>query len=212
MVGSIKGIEIVEMPRNGTKGMCCGAGGARMWMEESIGTKVNDERALEAISTGATRVATACPFCFIMLDDGVKAAGKEDEDIKVADLAIHLLDAIEAGEAIMGHPDSPLNVALETPLRMPGFAGQASAAVTDQPDDLKLLVGIGPTLEGVLNEAGISTYETLAGSTVDQLQDILPDLHDSRLEREDWIGQAQAFAQAKAEGKDLAEFARHDQT
>ena len=90
--------------------------------------------------------------------------------------------------------------------------GQASAAVTDQPDDLKLLVGIGPTLEGVLNEAGISTYETLAGSTVDQLQDILPDLHDSRLEREDWIGQAQAFAQAKAEGKDLAEFARHDQT
>ena len=45
VVGSIKGIEVVEMPRNGTKGMCCGAGGARMWMEESIGTKVNDERA-----------------------------------------------------------------------------------------------------------------------------------------------------------------------
>ena len=45
VVGSIKGIEVVEMPRNGTKGMCCGAGGARMWMEETIGTKVNDERA-----------------------------------------------------------------------------------------------------------------------------------------------------------------------
>ena len=55
VVGSIKGIEVVEMQRNGTKGMCCGAGGARMWMEESIGTKVNDERAREAISTGATR-------------------------------------------------------------------------------------------------------------------------------------------------------------
>ena len=54
---SIKGIEIVEMPRNGTKGMCCGAGGARMWMEESIGKKVNDERAQEAISTGASRVS-----------------------------------------------------------------------------------------------------------------------------------------------------------
>ena len=52
VVGSIKGIEVVEMPRNGTKGMCCGAGGARMWMEESIGTKVNDERAREALSTG----------------------------------------------------------------------------------------------------------------------------------------------------------------
>jgi Fe-S oxidoreductase len=128
VVGSIKGVEIVEMSRNGTKGMCCGAGGARMWMEESIGTKVNDERALEAISTGATRVATACPFCYIMLDDGVKAAGKEDSDVKVADLAIHLLDAIEAGEQQMGHPDAPLNVPLETPLRVPGFAGHGSTA------------------------------------------------------------------------------------
>jgi Fe-S oxidoreductase len=98
VVGSIKGIEVVEMGRNGTKGMCCGAGGARMWMEESIGTKVNDERAAEAISTGASRVATACPFCYIMLDDGVKGAGLDEDQIKVADLSIHLLDAIEAGE------------------------------------------------------------------------------------------------------------------
>jgi Fe-S oxidoreductase len=98
VVGSIKGIEVVEMQRNGTKGMCCGAGGARMWMEESVGTKVNDERAREALSTGATRVATACPFCFIMLDDGVKAAGVDEDQVKVADLSIHLLDAIEAGE------------------------------------------------------------------------------------------------------------------
>lgn len=108
VVGSIKGIEVVEMQRNGTKGMCCGAGGARMWMEESIGTKVNDERAKEALSTGATRVATACPFCYIMLDDGVKAAGAEEEDVKVADIAIHLLDAIEAGEAAIAAPDAPL--------------------------------------------------------------------------------------------------------
>ena len=52
VIGQLKGIDIVEAPRNGTKGMCCGAGGGRMWMEESIGTKVNDERAREAISTG----------------------------------------------------------------------------------------------------------------------------------------------------------------
>jgi Fe-S oxidoreductase len=108
VVGSIKGIEIVEMPRNGTTGMCCGAGGARMWMEESIGTKVNDERAREAISTGASRVATACPFCYIMLDDGVKAAGVEDTEVKVADIAIHLLDAIEAGERKLANQDTPL--------------------------------------------------------------------------------------------------------
>jgi Fe-S oxidoreductase len=97
VVGSIKGIEVVEMQRNGTKGMCCGAGGARMWMEESIGTKVNDERAREALSTGATRVATACPFCFIMLDDGVKGAGAEDT-VQVADISMHLLAALEAAD------------------------------------------------------------------------------------------------------------------
>ena len=108
VVGSIKGIEVVEMPRNGTRGMCCGAGGARMWMEESIGTKVNDERAREAISTGATRVATACPFCYIMLDDGVKAAGMDDTQMKVADISIHLLDAIEAGERTLVSVEAPL--------------------------------------------------------------------------------------------------------
>ena len=108
IVGSIKGVQIVEMPRNGTQGMCCGAGGARMWMEESIGTKVNDERAQEAISTGATRVATACPFCYIMLDDGVKAAGKEESEVKVADIAIHLLDALENGERNLANQNAPL--------------------------------------------------------------------------------------------------------
>ena len=89
VVGSLKGVQVVEMPRNGTKGMCCGAGGARMWMEESIGKKVNDERAQEALSTGATRIATACPFCYIMLDDGVKAAapamGLDADNIKVGE-------------------------------------------------------------------------------------------------------------------------------
>jgi Fe-S oxidoreductase len=94
VVGSIAGVEVVEMGRSGTKGMCCGAGGARMWMEETIGKKVNDERAQEAIATGATRVATACPFCYIMLDDGVKGAGVEDDKVKVADIAIHVLDSL----------------------------------------------------------------------------------------------------------------------
>ena len=110
VVGSIKGIEIVEMPRNGTKGMCCGAGGARMWMEEDIGTKVNDERAREAIATGATRIATACPFCYIMLDDGVKGAGKDESQIKVGDIAIHLLDALENGESSIANQSAPLAV------------------------------------------------------------------------------------------------------
>jgi Fe-S oxidoreductase len=109
VVGSIKGVQIVEMPRNGTKGMCCGAGGARMWMEESIGTTVNDERAVEALSTGASRVATACPFCYIMMDDGVKAAGATDDDVKVADIAIHVLDALENGEKRLANQDVPFS-------------------------------------------------------------------------------------------------------
>jgi Fe-S oxidoreductase/nitrate reductase gamma subunit len=99
VIGSLGGIQVVEAERNGTKGMCCGAGGARMWMEETIGTKVNDARTRELIATGADRVAVACPFCYIMIDDGAKAAGKEDEDLKVADISMHVLEALEARDA-----------------------------------------------------------------------------------------------------------------
>lgn len=99
VIGSLKGVQIVEAGRNGTQGMCCGAGGARMWMEEDIGSKINDERSLELIETGASRVATACPFCYVMMDDGVKGHGKEPSEVQVADIAMHLLEAIENGEA-----------------------------------------------------------------------------------------------------------------
>jgi Fe-S oxidoreductase len=79
-------------------------------MEESIGKKVNDERAQEALSTGATRVATACPFCFIMMDDGVKAAGADDDQVKVGDISMHVLEAIEAGERTVVEQGAPLIV------------------------------------------------------------------------------------------------------
>ena len=95
VIGSLGGIDVVEAERNGTKGMCCGAGGARMWMEETVGTKVNDARSRELIATGASRIATACPFCYIMIDDGVKGAGKDDDEVKVADISMHLLEALE---------------------------------------------------------------------------------------------------------------------
>ncbi len=100
VIGSLKGIQIVEAGRNGTKGMCCGAGGARMWLEEDIGTKINDERALELAETGAKRIATACPFCYVMMDDGVKGHGYEEDDVRVADISMHLLEAIEKAEAV----------------------------------------------------------------------------------------------------------------
>lgn len=79
--------ELVEMKRCGSNGLCCGAGGAQMFKEEEKGTtRVNLERSKEAIDTGASIVASACPFCNTMMTDGVKLADKEEE-IKVLDIA-----------------------------------------------------------------------------------------------------------------------------
>ena len=118
VIGSLGGIDVVEMPRNGTRGMCCGAGGARMWMEERIGKKVNDERTEEALATGAQRIAVACPFCYVMFDDGVKGKSA-DEDVKVQDIAEILVDAIERGDgtAAVATPSS----VPETPSFQPGI-------------------------------------------------------------------------------------------
>jgi Fe-S oxidoreductase/nitrate reductase gamma subunit len=90
-VAAATGAELVEMPRHGTRALCCGAGGARFWMEEHTGKKVNIERAEEALSTGATEVAVSCPFCYVMLDDGIKELGRGD-DVRVRDLAMMLTD------------------------------------------------------------------------------------------------------------------------
>ena len=101
VVGSIGGIELVEAERSGTNGMCCGAGGGRMWMEEDTGKNINVERSQELLATGATRIATACPFCYVMIDDGVKGEGVEESEVKVGDIALHVLDALQAGEATL---------------------------------------------------------------------------------------------------------------
>ncbi|MDQ3944894.1 MAG: heterodisulfide reductase-related iron-sulfur binding cluster [Actinomycetota bacterium] len=95
VIGAIGGVSVVEMPRNGNRGLCCGAGGARMFMEERTGKKVNIERTEEALATGADRIAVACPFCYIMLDDGVKEKGA-DEQVKVSDISMVLLEAVES--------------------------------------------------------------------------------------------------------------------
>ena len=81
----------IEMPRNGKRSFCCGAGGAHMWMEER-GSQINEERAREAAATGADTLAVACPFCTVMLDDGVRQTGS---DLRVADVSTLLAEALE---------------------------------------------------------------------------------------------------------------------
>ena len=82
---SSRGTDSTEMPRHGQKSFCCGAGGARMWAEEEE-PRVNINRAEEAVATGADVVATACPFCNVMIGDGVKHLNK-DEQVQVLDIA-----------------------------------------------------------------------------------------------------------------------------
>lgn len=77
-------VELVEPARTKSRGLCCGAGGGRMWMEETVGKRVNVERTEELLATGADQIAVACPFCMTMITDGVTGAGK---DVPVLDIA-----------------------------------------------------------------------------------------------------------------------------
>jgi Fe-S oxidoreductase len=84
-------VNLVEMPRSGDRGLCCGAGGGRMWMEENEGKRINAERADEALATGATAVAVACPFCMTMLRDSIAS---RDESVQVYDIAEVVADRL----------------------------------------------------------------------------------------------------------------------
>ncbi len=91
------GAKLTEMPRHADRGLCCGAGGARMWMEEHIGKRVNTERTEEAIDTGASAIATGCPFCRVMITDGVDdvSATRDIEKVEVLDVAQLLLSSLD---------------------------------------------------------------------------------------------------------------------
>ncbi len=95
--------QAVEMPRNRQRTFCCGAGGARMWMEEKRGRPINHERVREASETGAETLAVACPFCTVMLDDGVRETGAK---LQVVDLATLLSEAVERRRN-GAHPENP---------------------------------------------------------------------------------------------------------
>jgi Fe-S oxidoreductase len=125
------GATLREMPRHAERSLCCGAGGARMWMEEKIGKRINLERVDEALSTAPTKIATGCPFCRVMLTDGLGARKDEKaaaENIEVVDVAQLLLASVRravvqppgAEAAATGHDldaDTPTeDVSTGTPL------------------------------------------------------------------------------------------------
>ena len=87
-LASLPGTELVEMPRNRRWGFCCGAGGSHMWLEESQGKRINNERSEEAQATGAQVLATACPFCIQMFEDGIPAVEPDEtKRMRVLDVA-----------------------------------------------------------------------------------------------------------------------------
>lgn len=90
LLTQLPGAELIEMERSGRDAYCCGAGGGRMWEEESLGTRINETRLGQAIETGAPVVATACPYCTVMLSD---AADSVQEAPQVRDVALLVLDA-----------------------------------------------------------------------------------------------------------------------
>ncbi|MGP4016730.1 heterodisulfide reductase-related iron-sulfur binding cluster [Saccharopolyspora sp. 5N708] len=101
LVGA-SGATFREMPRHADRSMCCGAGGARMWMEERIGKRINIERVDEALGTAPSKIATGCPFCKVMLSDGLTARQSEKvaaESIEVVDVAQLLLSAVKRGQS-----------------------------------------------------------------------------------------------------------------
>ncbi|HEY4105381.1 MAG TPA: (Fe-S)-binding protein [Polyangiaceae bacterium] len=99
----IPGVELVEVEgANKKKGLCCGAGGAQMWMEEQNNNRVNVKRTLQLLDTGAKTIASACPFCMTMISDGIKSQSKEDE-VRNMDV-VEMLAISCCGDGVSGNP------------------------------------------------------------------------------------------------------------
>ncbi|MBB6173985.1 Fe-S oxidoreductase [Nocardiopsis mwathae] len=105
IMAQVPGIRTQEMHRHKERGFCCGAGGARMWMEERIGKRINTERVDEALTTNPDTVSTACPFCQVMLGDAInekKSKGEAKETLEVVDVSQLLLRSIKGDTPASG--------------------------------------------------------------------------------------------------------------
>ncbi len=127
----LPGAEVIEMERNSERSFCCGAGGARMWMEENLGERINVNRTREAVGTGADQIAVGCPFCRVMLSDGLtaqQAAGEAREEVEVLDVAQMLLASVKGEQATKAAPGSVSAAAA------PAAAPEADVATKDEPE------------------------------------------------------------------------------
>ncbi|WP_406188360.1 (Fe-S)-binding protein [[Kitasatospora] papulosa] len=109
IIAKVPGLRNEEMHRHKERGFCCGAGGARMWMEERIGKRINNERVDEALSLNPDIVSTACPFCLVMLTDSVngkKNDGKAKESVQVVDVSQLLLESVKTPADPAGDEES----------------------------------------------------------------------------------------------------------
>ena len=135
----LPGAQFTEMPRNSERSFCCGAGGARMWMEETIGTRINDNRTIEAVETGADQIAVGCPFCRVMLSDGLTAAqstGAARPEVEVLDVAQLLLASVkgDSAKAAPAAPAAPAPVSPATTTAAAPAAVEAAGSLFDTPE------------------------------------------------------------------------------
>jgi Fe-S oxidoreductase len=98
VLSAIPGVELVEMEDSHQAGLCCGGGGGRMWLETPANERFSDIRVQQAEHTGASRIATACPFCLSCLEDSANQAGNGLTVLDVAELAVLALDYDPAGD------------------------------------------------------------------------------------------------------------------
>ncbi|HVN11993.1 MAG TPA: (Fe-S)-binding protein [Kineosporiaceae bacterium] len=118
LIGSVPGTRLAEMPRNRERSFCCGAGGARMWMDETIGQRINENRSDEALALQPDVVAAACPFCIVMLTDGVtlrQQQGQAPGSVEVTDVSEVLLRSVRAPEPSLPGPRPDLPAAGAAP-------------------------------------------------------------------------------------------------
>ncbi len=170
----LPGAQYVEMERSAERSFCCGAGGARMWMEETIGERINVNRTQEAVATGADQIAVGCPFCRVMLADGLtseQAAGRAAEAVEVLDVAQMLLSSVKGEQATKLAPGqttqapaakaAPAVPATEAAPTAPA-AGGSSLFDTPSDSDEPTTPASGGSLFDTPTDSGSSLFDTPA--------------------------------------------------